>query len=69
MRKIVDEENIMKAVTLNGSLFQLVKVIGPLIGGSVAGIYIPPFFYRNECSFLHVICYRPASNSSETAER
>jgi MFS transporter, DHA3 family, macrolide efflux protein len=41
MRNIVDEENIMQAVTINGSLFQLVKVIGPMIGGSVAGIFSP----------------------------
>lgn len=41
MRSIVDEKNIMQAITINGSLFQLVKVIGPLIGGSVAGIFSP----------------------------
>ena len=41
MRNIVDEKNIMQAVTINGSLFQLVKVIGPMIGGSVAGIFSP----------------------------
>ncbi|WP_188454813.1 MFS transporter [Virgibacillus oceani] len=41
MRSIVDEEDILKAVTINGSLFQLVKVIGPLIGGSVAGVFSP----------------------------
>ncbi|WP_270180993.1 MFS transporter [Alkalihalobacillus sp. CinArs1] len=38
MRRIVDEEDIMKAVTINGSLFQLVKVVGPLLGGAVAGL-------------------------------
>lgn len=41
MRKIVEEKTIMKAITINGSLFQLVKVLGPLIGGSVAGIFSP----------------------------
>ncbi|PFA69792.1 arabinose ABC transporter permease [Bacillus sp. AFS015802] len=41
MRKIVDEEHIMKAVTINGSLLQLVKVVGPLIGGSVSGVFTP----------------------------
>lgn len=41
MRNIVDEKNILQAITINGSLFQLVKVIGPLIGGSVAGIFSP----------------------------
>jgi MFS transporter, DHA3 family, macrolide efflux protein len=41
MRNIVNEENIMKAVTINGSLLQLVKVVGPLIGGSVSGVFTP----------------------------
>ncbi|WP_158701576.1 MFS transporter [Lentibacillus sp. Marseille-P4043] len=41
MRSIVDEDDIMKAVTINGSLFQLVKVVGPLIGGSVAAVFSP----------------------------
>lgn len=35
MRNIVDEKNILKAITINGSLFQLVKVIGPLDRKSV----------------------------------
>lgn len=43
MRNIVDEKYIMKAITINGSLFQLVKVIGPLMGGSIAGIFSPNF--------------------------
>ncbi|MCA0987146.1 MFS transporter [Guptibacillus algicola] len=43
MRSIVDEKDIMKAVTINGSLFQLVKVVGPLLGGSVAGVLSPDF--------------------------
>ncbi|MFJ8066006.1 MFS transporter [Psychrobacillus sp. NPDC096426] len=41
MRNIIDEKNIIQAITINGSLFQLVKVIGPLMGGSVAGIFSP----------------------------
>ncbi|WP_158598319.1 MFS transporter [Falsibacillus albus] len=53
MRNIVDEEDIMKAVTINGSLFQLVKVVGPLIGGSVAGIFSPGFsIVLNAASFV-----------------
>lgn len=53
MRSIVDEDDIMKAVTINGSLFQLVKVVGPLIGGSVAGILSPDFsIVLNAVSFV-----------------
>ncbi|AIF65615.1 hypothetical protein GZ22_02430 [Terribacillus saccharophilus] len=38
MRRIVEEEQLMQAVTLNGGVIQLVKVVGPLIGGSVVSI-------------------------------
>ncbi|KMY44607.1 hypothetical protein AC622_10410 [Bacillus sp. FJAT-27916] len=41
IRNIVEDEDIMKAITINGSLFQLMKVVGPLIGGSIAGIFSP----------------------------
>ena len=41
MRNIVNEEQIMQAVTINGSLFQLVKIVGPLLGGSLASIFSP----------------------------
>lgn len=43
MRQIVEDKDTMKAVTINGSLLQLVKVVGPLIGGSIAGIFSPTF--------------------------
>lgn len=43
MRSIVDEDNLMKAVTINGSLFQMAKVVGPMLGGSVASIFSPDF--------------------------
>ncbi|MFP7478470.1 MFS transporter [Terribacillus saccharophilus] len=39
MRRIVEEEQLMQAVTLNGGVIQLVKVVGPLIGGSVVSIF------------------------------
>ncbi|SDJ09151.1 MFS transporter [Salimicrobium halophilum] len=53
MRSIVEEEDLMKAVTINGSLFQLVKVVGPLLGGSVAGALSPQFSIAiNAFSFL-----------------
>ncbi|MGR9050581.1 MFS transporter [Halobacillus faecis] len=53
VRRIVDEEAIMKAVTINGSLFQLVKVVGPLIGGSLTAAFSPSFSIAiNGASFL-----------------
>lgn len=52
MRNIVDEKNIMEAITINGSLFQLVKVIGPMLGGAVAGIFSP-----NVCIALNAIAF------------
>ncbi|MYL49857.1 MFS transporter [Halobacillus litoralis] len=53
VRRIVDEEEIMKAVTINGSLFQLVKVVGPLIGGSLTTAFSPSFSIAiNSASFL-----------------
>ena len=41
IRNVVEEKDIMKAVTVNGSIFQLAKVVGPLIGGSFASIFSP----------------------------
>ncbi|WP_167449419.1 MFS transporter [Halobacillus trueperi] len=53
VRRIVEEEDIMKAVTINGSLFQLVKVVGPLIGGSLTAAFSPSFSIAiNSASFL-----------------
>ncbi|WP_345239367.1 MFS transporter [Pontibacillus salipaludis] len=53
MRSIVVEEDIMKAVTINGSLYQLMKVVGPLIGGSVTGFLSPEVsIVVNAASFI-----------------
>ncbi|GGD25772.1 MFS transporter [Pontibacillus salipaludis] len=53
MRSIVVEEDIMKAVTINGSLYQLMKVVGPLIGGSVTGFFSPEVsIVVNAASFI-----------------
>ncbi|UOQ45624.1 MFS transporter [Halobacillus salinarum] len=43
MRMVVHEEHLMKAVTMNGSVYQLMKVAGPLAGGSVTGFFSPGF--------------------------
>ena len=43
----------MKAVTINGSISQLAKVIGPLIGGSFVSIFSPEFsIILNAISFV-----------------
>ncbi|WP_175074802.1 MFS transporter [Terribacillus sp. AE2B 122] len=39
MRRIVEEDQLMQAVSLNGGVIQLVKVVGPLIGGTVVSIF------------------------------
>ncbi|PQD95704.1 arabinose ABC transporter permease [Pradoshia eiseniae] len=51
--KIVEDKDIMKAVTINGSISQLAKVIGPLIGGSFVSIFSPEFsIILNTISFV-----------------
>ena len=51
--KIVEDKDIMKAVTINGSISQLAKVIGPLIGGSFVSIFSPKFsIILNAISFV-----------------
>jgi len=53
LRNIVEQEYIMKAVTINGSLIQLVKVVGPLIGGTLTGVLAPQFsILINAISFV-----------------
>lgn len=41
IKKIVHPDHILKAITLNGTVAQLSKIAGPLIGGTIAGLYSP----------------------------
>lgn len=54
MRNIVNEADISWAVTINGSLFQFVKVVGPMIGGTLTGIFSPniPIIFNAICFFF-----------------
>jgi MFS transporter, DHA3 family, macrolide efflux protein len=71
VRNIVDEENLMKAVTINGSLLQLVKVVGPLLGGSVSGVFSPDISIGiNSVAFIlsGIILSRIALRNNENNE-
>ncbi|WP_167553134.1 MFS transporter [Evansella clarkii] len=43
IKLVVDEKLIMKAVTLNGTVNQMSKIIGPFAGASLAGFLSPKF--------------------------
>ncbi|RBP04406.1 MFS transporter [Rossellomorea aquimaris] len=71
VRNIVDEDHLMKAVTINGSLLQLVKVVGPLIGGSVSAVFSPDISIGiNSASFIlsGIILSRIALRNNENNE-
>ncbi|MDF2679135.1 MAG: arabinose transporter permease [Brevibacillus sp.] len=52
-RQIVPEHQLLQATSLNGAVFQMGKLIGPLIGGSVAAFFAPAIcLIVNACSFL-----------------
>lgn len=52
-RFVVPEEHLLKATTLNGTVFQMSKVFGPLLGGSVAAVFSPAAcMLINACSFV-----------------
>ncbi|ARK29817.1 MFS transporter [Halalkalibacter krulwichiae] len=52
IKRVVKEKLLMKAVTLNGSVNQLAKMIGPLIGASLLTIFSPKL-----CMIVNAICY------------
>ena len=41
VKQVVHEDLLMKAVTLNGTVNQLSKVIGPFVGASIAAAFSP----------------------------
>lgn len=52
-RKIVSPDQLLQASSLNGAVFQLGKLIGPLIGGFVAAFFAPAICLMvNACSFF-----------------
>ncbi|GAA0356418.1 MFS transporter [Bacillus horti] len=43
IKRIVHKDQLLKAISLNGTVSQLSKVIGPLLGATLAGLYSPQF--------------------------
>jgi MFS family permease len=53
---LVDKKDLMNAISLNSSIFNLARIIGPAIAGILVGkIGYAPAFYINAISFLPVI--------------
>jgi MFS family permease len=56
MVELVGKEDLMNAIGLNSSMFNLTRIIGPTLGGVLIGIVgLPACFYINAVSFLAVI--------------
>ncbi|WP_419878455.1 MFS transporter [Brevibacillus centrosporus] len=52
-RQVVFEHQLLQASSLNGAVFQMGKLIGPLLGGMVAAFFAPAICLMvNACSFL-----------------
>jgi len=52
-RQVVPAEQLLKATTMNGTVFQLGKLIGPLLGGTLAATFSPSLCLAvNACSFV-----------------
>jgi DHA3 family macrolide efflux protein-like MFS transporter len=52
VRQVVEEKNLLKAVTLNGTVNQLSKVIGPFLGASIAAATSPQI-----CLLINAIAF------------
>lgn len=63
-RQIVPEHQLMQATSLNGAVYQMGKLIGPLLGGIVASFFAPAIcLVINACSFiLSVVLLLPLRN-------
>ena len=56
MIELVGKEDLMNAIGLNSSMFNLTRIIGPTLGGVLIGLIgLPACFYFNALSFLAVI--------------
>ncbi|RJE86252.1 MFS transporter [Paenibacillus sp. 1011MAR3C5] len=51
-RSVVSPEQLLQATSLNGAVFQLSKVLGPLLGASVAAAFSPA-----TCMAVNAVCY------------
>lgn len=52
IKQVVDENLMLKAVTLNGIVNQLGKIMGPVIGGGIAGLFSPQL-----CIFINGVAF------------
>lgn len=52
IKQVVEENLILKAVTLNGIVNQLGKIMGPVIGGGIAGLFSPQL-----CIFINGVAF------------
>lgn len=54
--ELVGKEDLMNAIALNSSIFNLARILGPAVAGILIGIIgIAPCFYLNALSFIAVI--------------
>lgn len=52
-RRVVAPDQLLQATSLNGAIFQMGKLIGPLLGGTIAALMAPAIcLIVNACSFL-----------------
>ncbi|RNB83052.1 MFS transporter [Brevibacillus nitrificans] len=78
-RQVVCEHQLLQASSLNGAVFQMGKLIGPLLGGMVAAFFAPAICLMvNACSFLlstvlllpiRHVDKKPAAAKTETREK
>ncbi len=69
-RSVVSEEELLKASTLNGAVFQAGKVFGPLIGGSAAAAFSPKLcMLVNICCFILSACFLLSIKKHTEVER
>lgn len=52
IKRIVHKDHILKAVSLNGTVAQVSKIAGPLLGGTIAGLYSPTLCILINCTAL-----------------
>lgn len=54
--ELVEKEDLMNAIALNSSIFNLARIIGPALAGVIMGMFgVAPCFFINSVSFAAVI--------------